>query len=1110
MKYIKVILMLIIYCNILKAQNTLNFTQEEEKWLKNNPTINIATTLNSTYDKNGNNIHTDLLKLLNEYGNINLAIIKFPSWKEAFKQVIDGRLVFGILNLSWTKERSEKYFDYTKSYNFDPLYLIARDINTTIQSLEDLENKTIYLKEKSSTRSTIRDFTKNVKVIYKFDEKNMHKDLSNNKNIVALLSYGKNTKYLKKYRLKIAKIIYNKYGNVYMGINKQYPQLHSIINKIIEVIPKEKLSNLRNKTYENKQIKKQDENIKIPVKLTMKEKKWISNNTVNIGVEDWSPVIFINPSLNIDGISGDFIKLIIKRTGLKVQYINDNWDKLLNDFKNKKIDVLPATYYTKKRSRYGIYSDSYFKMKDYIYVRKNDNTILSMKDLEGKTLVLIFESGSIDKIKEKFPEIKLVYVQTMNEAINYVLNGKADALFNGQIVVEKKINDEFILGLKGIPQTTFKAPDLHVFSDINKPILASIIKKAFKSISIKEKVNISKKWLQTINKDINFVEEINNKLNQKLNQEINIENTSLLSIVSLGEILFAVFILSVLLIVVYYTYSKSKILNISINKFIVLIVAFELSVIFFLIYEIISLDRLENELALMYKNKTNMVEVMQKLRQSSDDLTKSARSYSITNDKTFKKQYFDILDIRNGLKARPEYYSLIYWDLNEERREQKYQGGKKESLTSIINKLPFNTSQKKLLSISEQNSNDLVNIETSAFKAMENGNQKLAIKLLYSKQYYKEKERIMIPLDDMVMSVYRYMDKKTKLLNLKIKKEFIYIIIVGIFFILGNFIIYLMLMKKITQPLRYLSNIIEKFKKNKKNIPQKTFYTDEIGATIQQFFNMKASIEEQQQFLAQTHKHTKDSIEYSSLIQHAIIPNKELFAKYFKEYFVIWNPKDIIGGDIYLFNEINEDECIFMIIDCTGHGVPGAFVTMLVKALEKQIILEIILKNKKVNTAHILKRFNKEMKSILKQEDNSSISNAGFDGGIIYYNKKENIIKFSGANTPLFIIKDNKLDMIKGNRHSIGYRTSDVNYEFTEHIINVQDNMKFYITTDGYLDQNGGQKGFPFGKKRFQNIIQECHNEEFVNQQEIFLDTLYEYQGEEETNDDITLIAFKV
>ena len=200
-----------------------------------------------------------------------------------------------------------------------------------------------------------------------------------------------------------------------------------------------------------------------------------------------------------------------------------------------------------------------------------------------------------------------------------------------------------------------------------------------------------------------------------------------------------------------------------------------------------------------------------------------------------------------------------------------------------------------------------------------------------------------------------------------------------------------------------------------------------------------------------------------------------------------------------------------MVIDCTGHGVPGAFVTMLVKAIERQVIAKINNDHTiQVSPAWILSYFNKSMKQLLKQENEDSISNAGFDGGIIYYNKKENIIKFAGAETPLFYVKDNELKTIKGNRHSIGYKKSKIDYEFKEHIIEVKEEMSFYLSTDGYFDQNGGEKSFPFGKKRFSSIVEENHTELFIDQKEILLDTLQEYQQNDERNDDITIVGFQI
>lgn len=260
------------------------------------------------------------------------------------------------------------------------------------------------------------------------------------------------------------------------------------------------------------------------------------------------------------------------------------------------------------------------------------------------------------------------------------------------------------------------------------------------------------------------------------------------------------------------------------------------------------------------------------------------------------------------------------------------------------------------------------------------------------------------------------------------------------------------------------------------------------------------------------HKHTRDSIEYASLIQSALIPDNNVFKDYFSDYFNIWHPKDIVGGDIYLFEELRDkDECLLMVIDCTGHGVPGAFVTMLVKAIERQVISKIENdENIDVSPAWILSYFNKTMKKLLQQESEESISNAGFDGGIIYYNKKENIIKFAGAETPLFYIEDEELKSIKGNRHSIGYKKSDASYEFKEHVIPVKEGMKFYLSTDGYFDQNGGAKVFPMGKKQFTKLIVENQYETFADQQEMLLHALGQYQGNEERNDDVTVVGFEI
>jgi PAS domain S-box-containing protein len=280
------------------------------------------------------------------------------------------------------------------------------------------------------------------------------------------------------------------------------------------------------------------------------------------------------------------------------------------------------------------------------------------------------------------------------------------------------------------------------------------------------------------------------------------------------------------------------------------------------------------------------------------------------------------------------------------------------------------------------------------------------------------------------------------------------------------------------------------------------------------YIGMVADITKQKNIeneIKQINKRTKESIEYASLIQTALIPDETKFHKYFDDYFTIWQPRDIVGGDIYLFEELrNDDECLLMVIDCTGHGVAGAFVTMLIKALEREIVTKISKSDYDVNPAIILEHFNKTMKKLLQQESDISVSNSGFDGGIIYINKRENVLKFAGAYTELFYIQNGTINEIKGDKHSIGYKNSDADFEFTQHIVKLDEDTSFYMTTDGFIDQKGGNKGLPFGKNRFKNIIYKNSKGSMSLQKDVLLKELKSYQGDTITVDDITVIGMEI
>lgn len=231
----------------------------------------------------------------------------------------------------------------------------------------------------------------------------------------------------------------------------------------------------------------------------------------------------------------------------------------------------------------------------------------------------------------------------------------------------------------------------------------------------------------------------------------------------------------------------------------IFIITFELVSFFILFILLYQMYVLNTNLYKQSENEMQMLEVANKLRQSSDDLTHFARTYAITNNKLYYKQYIDTLDIRNGKIPRPLMYDNIYWDLEKSVRISRHPDEKKVSLKQMINQLPFAQEEVEKLNLSEANSNDLVNLEFEAFDAMAQvpQNQKLAIELLHSQEYYNAKHKIMNPIDEFMMILDERIRNNSKDIEERIEQNFIFFLIISFVFIIGNFIIFKFIKKSL-------------------------------------------------------------------------------------------------------------------------------------------------------------------------------------------------------------------------------------------------------------------------------------------------------------------------
>ncbi len=268
---------------------------------------------------------------------------------------------------------------------------------------------------------------------------------------------------------------------------------------------------------------------------------------------------------------------------------------------------------------------------------------------------------------------------------------------------------------------------------------------------------------------------------------------------------------------------------------------------------------------------------------------------------------------------------------------------------------------------------------------------------------------------------------------------------------------------------------------------------------------LEEKIQERTHELEERNKNILDSIRYAKIIQSSILPKPEILSSYLKEHFEIWKPRDIVGGDFYWFEPL-EDGFLLAVIDCTGHGVPGALMTMSVTTVLRQVVSYV----NKDDPSLILAESNKILRKLLNQQSRDSNSNDGFDIGLCLYKASEKTLFYAGAHIPLIILSNGMCHRIKGNRQGIGYPRSKEDYEYVNHSISLNSGDTFYLTSDGIVDQFGGEHGYSLGWKRFHIILEKMEGIPLDGQKEYILQELKNYQNEYPQIDDITLLGFKI
>jgi serine phosphatase RsbU (regulator of sigma subunit)/tetratricopeptide (TPR) repeat protein len=259
----------------------------------------------------------------------------------------------------------------------------------------------------------------------------------------------------------------------------------------------------------------------------------------------------------------------------------------------------------------------------------------------------------------------------------------------------------------------------------------------------------------------------------------------------------------------------------------------------------------------------------------------------------------------------------------------------------------------------------------------------------------------------------------------------------------------------------------------------------------------------QKQIIEQKNIAITDSILYASRIQDAVLPPKEELQQYFTDSFIFFKPLNIVSGDFY-WGTFKRNQILIAAADCTGHGVPGAFMSMLGCAF----LNEIIMKADSIDAAYILNELRKYVIKALRQKGETGETQDGMDIALCLIDNKNKIMHFAGANNPLYFIRNNELNIIKGDRMPIGIHMNS-NIPFTNHVIEVNENDHYYIFSDGFADQFGGPENKKFKYNQLQQLLLNIHEKPFSEQQQIIEKAFNEWKGENDQTDDILVIGFQ-
>lgn len=337
-------------------------------------------------------------------------------------------------------------------------------------------------------------------------------------------------------------------------------------------------------------------------------------------------------------------------------------------------------------------------------------------------------------------------------------------------------------------------------------------------------------------------------------------------------------------------------------------------------------------------------------------------------------------------------------------------------------------------------------------------------------------------------------------------------------------VIYMLYLMYVAFPIRKLIAATEEVAGGNLEVKLEIERNDEIGQLARAFNTMTEAVKytqnnlehlvsERTAELSEKNRMIMDSINYARVIQSSFLrASRQDMAATLDDYFMLWEPRDVVGGD-YLFFRKFDDGYFFAVIDCTGHGVPGAFMTLIMASYLNNLLVA----DNRHDPAALLGRMNRAVKQALGQYDGASNddeghrSDDGMDAAFVWVDSTSHTLTYAGAKTPLFFLPaDNEvIDSLDGERKGVGYVDTPMDFTWSNSTLALSEGMAIYVSTDGVIDQIGDVKRMAYGKRRLHQAILRARHLPMQEQCSDIYESYLEHQGTESRRDDVSMFAFR-